>query len=720
MRSDEEIRKSIFDDIVEILKHTIPKDSNVDPEAIASAVSTYLQNNPIEAGVPSENPVFTGSFSQNRKEGSTVGKYSYTEGYNGIASGNYSHAEGFNAIASGSFSHSEGYQTTASGDTSHAEGSLTTAAASYSHAEGYSTDANGSCSHSEGSDTTAGGMYSHAEGRNTSSSGDTSHAEGYGTSSGGMYSHAEGCNTSADGNMSFAGGNRTKTTAAAQFAVGYGNDPQADSIFEVGNGLDADGNPNNAKYTEPATRQNAFRVTQGGVAIAQTGLGIGNTSITEDQLIWLRALKNRTIVNVLDYGIVGDGKTDNYEAIQNLIDNVNEGSTIYFPKGVYCISKGLVTSNKNVNIVGERKGRYISKADTPGAKFGSIIKYIGTENATLITQGSGDWYLTISNITLYSDSCTFTDNGLNDETIPYLQYQLNTRDTVVNGIECLHGVQLRNICITGMSGYGVKTHQAQNIIDCNFYYCKTCIQMETNDLMLRNCYLTASGTAIYCKESRNLIVSDCYMDLLSEYGIYCESYLSGNITDCYIDHTNYAAVCAKGAFNNLNLDIYCGRNAMYYAGAADTDIKNSTATTELDNMAYGAAICTNLMFETNVKIHAIKRVVDDAGTSSKNTPVFTLYIQQLRSGYIEGPQITKYIRQTSNTARPVVVNANGVISTIYKSNEYTKPGVIKKTYSPQSTHMASQIGDQWIYGSSIYIATTITDTETTWIKLTTE
>lgn len=217
MRSDEEIRKSIFDDIVEILKHTIPKDSNVDPEAIASAVSTYLQNNPIEAGVPSENPVFTGTFSQNRKEGSTIGKYSYTEGFNGIASGNYSHAEGCN----------------------------------------------------------------------TSSSGDTSHAEGYGTSSGGMYSHAEGCNTSAYGNMSFAGGNRTKTTAAAQFAVGYGNDPQADSIFEVGNGLDADGNPNNAKYTEPATRQNAFRVTQGGVALAQTGLGIGNTSITEDQLIAL-------------------------------------------------------------------------------------------------------------------------------------------------------------------------------------------------------------------------------------------------------------------------------------------------------------------------------------------------------------------------------------------------------------------------------------------------
>lgn len=422
-------------------------------------------------------------------------------------------------------------------------------------------------------------------------------------------------------------------------------------------------------------------------------------------------------INVKFFGVKGDGTTDDYEAIQNLINTVDSGTTLFFPKGVYCISKGLVTSNKNINIEGERKGRYISKADTPSSKFGSIIKYIGTENATMITQGSGDWYLTMSNITLYSDSCTFTDNGLSDETVPYMQYQINTGDIVVNGIECIHGCQLRNICVTGMSGYGLKPAQAQNIIDCNFYQCKTCIQMENNDLMLRNCYLTASDTAIFCKDSKNLIMSDCYIDLLSGYGIYCENYLSGNITDCYIDHTNYSAVCSKGAFNNLNLDIYCGRNAMYYSGSEETDIKNTTATTELENMSRGAAICGNFMFESNIKIHAVNRPNDDAGTSSKRTPVFTLYIQQLRSGYIEGTQINKYIRQTSNTIRPVVVNANGIISSIYKSREFAKAGVIKMTYAPQSTHMASQVGDIWIFGTKIYIATAMTDTETTWTLL---
>ena len=39
------------------------------------------------------------------------------------------------------------------------------------------------------------------------------------------------------------------------------------------------------------------------------------------------------------------------------------------------------------------------------------------------------------------------------------------------------------------------------------------------------------------------------------------------------------------------------------------------------------------------------------------------------------------------------------------------------TYAPQSTHMASQVGDIWIFGTKIYIATAMTDTETTWTLL---
>ena len=96
-------------------------------------------------------PVFTGTFSQNRKENTVIGSYSHAEGDRTTASGDYSHAEGCNTIASGNSSHSEGYYTTASGY--------------YSHAEGYSTTASGYSSHSEGNSTIASGSSSHVQGK---------------------------------------------------------------------------------------------------------------------------------------------------------------------------------------------------------------------------------------------------------------------------------------------------------------------------------------------------------------------------------------------------------------------------------------------------------------------------------------------------------------------------------------------------------------------------
>ena len=159
-----------------------------------------------------------------------------------------------------------------------------------SYVEGCDNTSSGAYSHSEGLGTTASRDGSHSEGISSKATGPCSHAEGQSTKANGAVSHSGGNNSITDGRASFAHGNFSKATQPAQFAVGYGNDPQEDSIFEVGNGLNADGAPNNTGNTEPVTRQNAFRVNQSGVAIAQTGLQIGNTVISEDQLKKILAL----------------------------------------------------------------------------------------------------------------------------------------------------------------------------------------------------------------------------------------------------------------------------------------------------------------------------------------------------------------------------------------------------------------------------------------------
>ena len=144
--------------------------------------SQYLtEHQSLNGYATKNNPVFTGSVSLGRKEGTTVGENSFTTGEDVEASGESSHAEGWSSKASGYSSHAEGWSSKASGDYGpHAEGNNTTASGSYgSHAEGNNTTASGNYgSHAEGSGTTASGESSHAEGNNTKASSEYQHVQG--------------------------------------------------------------------------------------------------------------------------------------------------------------------------------------------------------------------------------------------------------------------------------------------------------------------------------------------------------------------------------------------------------------------------------------------------------------------------------------------------------------------------------------------------------------
>lgn len=118
----------------------------------------------VTGAAPTESPVFTGSISMGRKEGTTVGDISIAVGYLATASGQYAHAVGNRVTASGFCSHAEGFNNIASDSYTHAEGHFTTASGLRAHAEGEFTVASGTTSHAEGSYTVASGRYSSAGG----------------------------------------------------------------------------------------------------------------------------------------------------------------------------------------------------------------------------------------------------------------------------------------------------------------------------------------------------------------------------------------------------------------------------------------------------------------------------------------------------------------------------------------------------------------------------
>lgn len=217
-----------------------------------------------------------------------LGENSHAEGLLTYAVNRMTHAEGWNTCAAGEQSHTEGWGTRALGHCSHAEGHETSCMDCTSHTEGYHTYAALPGAHAEGGEagndeklpgTYALGVSSHAEGINTTAEGWFSHAENEYSYAGGEGAHAEGGSTSACGAWSHTEGLKTITTSSLQHAEGQYNLCDEKYVHMIGNGTEDNSS-------------NAFAVTWGGDIEVAGSITIGNTTITEVQLISLLALLN--------------------------------------------------------------------------------------------------------------------------------------------------------------------------------------------------------------------------------------------------------------------------------------------------------------------------------------------------------------------------------------------------------------------------------------------
>lgn len=64
-------------------------------------------------------------------------------------------------------------------------------------------------------------------------------------------------------------------------------------------------------------------------------------------------------VNVKQFGAKGDGVTDDYDALQHTLNFVPNGGCVYFPKGRYKISTGLILKKNDVTIYSDFRAEYL-------------------------------------------------------------------------------------------------------------------------------------------------------------------------------------------------------------------------------------------------------------------------------------------------------------------------------------------------------------------------
>jgi len=135
-------------------------------------------------------------------------------------------------------------------------------------------------------------------------------------------------------------------------AVQVGQSPTATQNFTLAVPSSPNGTIKLARGNAGATTQDVISVSNSGVVSFPQGLGnISNSTAISTGSTTARSLANRfaDVINVKDFGAVGDGVADDTEAIQDAINSLTDNSEIIFPNGIYKI----IATNSNVTPTGD-------------------------------------------------------------------------------------------------------------------------------------------------------------------------------------------------------------------------------------------------------------------------------------------------------------------------------------------------------------------------------
>jgi hypothetical protein len=131
-----------------------------------------------------------------------------------------------------------------------------------------------------------------------------------------------------------------------------------------------------------------------------------NLEVTATGSTTPRSLANRfsDVVNVKDFGAIGDGVTDDTAAIQAAIDSLpNKGGTIFIPSGVYKVTSTITVGNgtdsarstkNSIELIGEGAPGYGPIGNLRNTSDnGTTLKWSGATGETVVAfNGSGDGF----------------------------------------------------------------------------------------------------------------------------------------------------------------------------------------------------------------------------------------------------------------------------------------------------------------------------------------
>ena len=222
----------------------------------------------------------------------------------------------------------------------------------------------------------------------------------------------------------------------------------------------------------------------------------------------LNSLDNRLTqiaTNVKTFGAMGDGATDDYEAIMDAIDYISvTGGTLFFPEGDYVFNQPIRFSGlKNISLVGQNS-RLVPNMNTSFPfeinNDSENIKLYG-----LIFDGDNITSPTSSHLVTIRESKNITIEKCEFKNLKYGTSTINGNDGIylraANNDEGTHiyDVKIKDCRFDRISRNGVSIIQGERVIvsDCYFAVRRAGVDIEPN----HNYELT-----------KDVIVSDCVID----------------------------------------------------------------------------------------------------------------------------------------------------------------------------------------------------------------
>lgn len=462
--------------------------------------------------------------------------------------------------------------------------------------------------------------------------------------------------TVAAGIVHLADGTRKELSASTvTLDTADSTNPRIDLVY-----INADGEV--AKVTGTASASPVVpTLPSGGISVATVSVAANaSTGTVTDMRGMLARWYNTGVVNVKDFGAVGDGVHDDTVAIQASLNHANiTGKTLIFPKGTYVTSETL----------------NIASCIVDGCN--SSIIYTGTDKAINITDG---WMLKIYNLLIQgtnnADYGIYADGKLNAS----LFQNIIINGGFKNGIYLLNSWQsrLNGIYIYDCTEYGLYMTRGYNAeinylrvsrcpINAYFLSMLSC-KIQTIDcsaatdvaLQINSCR-NVTVKSLYYEDSTNykankvirlgefgsysLTFSDMYMALSKENAVYIDM-----STDGYIEDVLFDGIIVNVGNNNqtiINFPAITSTHTRTIAFTKEIKVVNESQYTINEQSGYGAYIINEDDFATTswvtidngskkvINRLAVPKTKDSVPNRFDGTDTVTKYYESTTWGYYQ-------------------------------------------------------------------------------------